>query len=345
MRRDTVLAIGLLVLISVSPLSRGFLPDAGPDGPWVAAVPEQYAYASQYVANRFNPSVGLVSESQDQGPNALGFNPVNRTYWVASDNLWAEEALKERYPEISSRIGETIAPFLEKYGYPNLFEVVLGRGIAFEFYDKTILSVANLTIEGKLHSILYDIHRREYNPTVFRDAKEYADLVFYMALNYCLNGNRARAEDWFRLGEGMWDGRGFYDKAARSDQLYQNYKLGLFLFTQRALGFESNISAQVEAVAWGRQRLNVTDGFGGITTLSYLNGNNLGTANIETTSILLLAYNDSLTERVGSSCRSLLPWLVFALLAFLMVATAVAVAITFRRAARRRAQAAPTAVP
>ena len=90
----------------------------------------------------------------------------------------------------------------------------------------------------------------------------------------------------------MWNGFGFYDKAVGKDCLYQNYKLGLFLFTVKATGFESNISNEVEKVAWSYQKENC-----GIASLSYINGVVYGTANVETTSILLLSYNDELINK------------------------------------------------
>jgi len=93
----------------------------------------------------------------------------------------------------------------------------------------------------------------------------------------------------------MWDGHGFYDKAAQQSatdsggQRYQNYKLGLYLFTAKATGFVSPIYNLVEPMVWSYQKQN-----GGIATQSYLNGSVYGTANVETTSALLLAYDQGL---------------------------------------------------
>ena len=106
---------------------------------------------------------------------------------------------------------------------------------------------------------------------------------------------------WFRAGEALWNSTtnyGFYDKAvydpdSATFNRYQNFKLGLFLVAQRVTGFESPIIEHVEAAACNYQNV-----LGGITTQSWLNGSRYGTANAETTSALLLAYNDQLIERL-----------------------------------------------
>jgi hypothetical protein len=90
----------------------------------------------------------------------------------------------------------------------------------------------------------------------------------------------------------MWEDYGFYDRAARENGLYQNYKLGLYLFTVKATGFASAIYDSVEKIAWSYQKEN-----GGIAAQSYLNGTIYGTANVETTSALHLAYNDELIRK------------------------------------------------
>ncbi len=137
-------------------------------------------------------------------------------------------------------------------------------------------------------------HHAENGGVVY-DANRYADLDFYLSLDSYLAGNLTVSELWFRQGESMWDGHGFYDKAAQQSatdsggQRYQNYKLGLYLFTAKATGFVSPIYNLVEPMVWSYQKQN-----GGIATQSYLNGSVYGTANVETTSALLLAYDQGL---------------------------------------------------
>ncbi len=247
--------------------------------------------AANYIKNRYDPRIGLVSESEDTGSNVPDGTPCYRTFWVYSDNLWASQALKPFFPQIANNISKSIMPYLVEYGYSNLFEVVLGIKITDTIYGKSNLKVATYTFDDTNYTVWVDRHKPG-DGEIFYDAEEYADLAFYLSLNYYLKGNRTASEHWFRIGEEMWNDYGFLDKAAKESGRYQNYKLGLYLFTVKATGFTSEIYNSVENVAWSYQKEN-----GGIATQSYLNGTIYGTANIETTSILLLAYNEELIEK------------------------------------------------
>ncbi|MEM2873639.1 MAG: hypothetical protein QXD82_05685 [Nitrososphaerales archaeon] len=247
--------------------------------------------AANYIKNRYDPRIGLVSESEDTGSNVPDGTPCYRTFWVYSDNLWASQALKPFFPQIANNISKSIIPYLVEYGCSNLFEVVLGIKITDTIYGKSNLKVATYTFDDANYTVWVDRHKPG-DGEIFYDAEEYADLAFYLSLNYYLKGNRTASEHWFRIGEEMWNDYGFLDKAAKESGRYQNYKLGLYLFTVKATGFTSEIYNSVENVAWSYQKEN-----GGIATQSYLNGTIYGTANIETTSILLLAYNEELIEK------------------------------------------------
>lgn len=278
------LAIVILLLLSAF---EPFLIIDGED----ELINQQILNAANYIINRYDPRIGLVSESEDTGSNVPDGTPCYRTFWIYSDNLWASQALKPFFPQIAENISKSIMPYLVKYGCSNLFEVVLGIKITDTIYGKSNLKVATYTFDGANYTVWVDRHRPG-DGEIFYDAEEYADLAFYLSLNYYLKGNRTASEHWFRIGEKMWNGYGFLDKAAKESGRYQNYKLGLYLFTVKAIGFNSTIYYSVENIAWSYQKEN-----GGIATQSYLNGTIYGTANIETTSILLLAYNEELIEK------------------------------------------------
>lgn len=248
--------------------------------------------AANYVDNRYDVRVGLVSESEDAGSNVPDSTSCYRTFWVYSDNLWASEALKPFYPEVASNISESLKPYTNDLEGSQLFEVVLGRSIPTPIHAGSNLKVATYTFDGTNYTVWEDRHTPE-DGGIFYDAQQYADLCFYLSLDYALDRNKIASERWFRIGESFWNGHGFLDKAANEsastddNKRYQNYKLGLYLFTVRATGFNSSIYNVVENTAWSYQEEN-----GGIAAQSYLNGTIYGTANVETTSILLLAYND-----------------------------------------------------
>jgi hypothetical protein len=255
---------------------------------------EQLTKAAAYIANTYNPHVGLVTESEDTGSNVPNGTPAYRTFWIFSDNLWASEALKAYFPKIAMNISISIPRFINKYGNSQLFEVVLAQKIPNPIHAGTDVNASSFSLESANYSIYLDRHGPQ-DGGIFYDANRYADLDFYLSLDNYLSGNLTVSEWWFRQGESMWDGHGFYDKAAQQSatnsrrQSYQNYKLGLYLFTAKATGFVSPIYNLVEPVAWSYQKQN-----GGIATLSYLNRSVYGTANVETTSALLLAYDQGL---------------------------------------------------
>jgi hypothetical protein len=250
--------------------------------------------AVDYIVNRYDNRMGLVSESEDTGSMVPDGTPCNRTFWIYSDNLLASRALEPFNSAIAENISSTIAPYLMKVGKPNLFEVVLGEKITSTMYDGSDIIVDHFSVNGENYTVWVDRHQSG-DGGVFYDAGEYADLCFYLALNCCLNGDFENATRLLKIGEGMWDGRGFFDKAVNANGTYQNYKLGLYLFAVKALGYNSSIYDSVESTAWSYQKDN-----GGVASQSYLNGSIYGTANVETTSALLLAYNEELMNSFRS---------------------------------------------
>jgi len=252
--------------------------------------------ASLYLMSMYNPTLGLVANSEDRGPNPLRVVPCNNTYWVYSDNLWAGWALQPFNPNIAENITKTVEWYTARYGRSMLFEAAVGEPIPTTIHAKKDIKVFGEVVNGSRVQILLDRHQFVDNPGVFHDAEEYADLCWYMTLNYWMMGDTGASMHWFRTGEKMWNyttQKGFYDKAARTNGTYQNYKLGLFILAQRVTQFDSNITEDVEAAAWIYQ-----NDLGGITTLSWLDGSPYGTANAETTSALLLAYNKELINRL-----------------------------------------------
>jgi hypothetical protein len=179
-----------------------------------------------------------------------------------------------------------------------LFEAAIGEPIPTTVHEERNIKVYDESVNGIRVQILLDRHQYADNPLgIFHDSEEYADLCFYMTINYWMMGDANASEHWFRTGEAMWNystGNGFYDKATVQDGCYQNFKLGLFILAQRVTEFQSDITEIVETAAWKYQnRLN-----GGITTQSWLDGSAYGTANAEATSALLLSYNSELTDRL-----------------------------------------------
>jgi hypothetical protein len=261
------------------------------------ATDDRLTRAYDYILSRYNPALGLVSESEDRGVNAVNGTTVNNTYWIYSDNLWAAEALKPYNATVAANISKTVRSYIKEYGKSMLFEVVLGEIIPTTIHAEKNIVAYNGTVNGSWVQILLDRHQFIDDPEgIFNDADKYADLCFYLTIDYWLMNDIHASEHWFSTGESLWNrstNNGFYDKAARKEGLYQNMKLGLFLLAQRVTGFPSNITSAVEEAVWSYQRAN-----GGIASLSHLNGTVYGMANVETMSALLLAYNDQSVARL-----------------------------------------------
>ena len=255
----------------------------------VHATDDRLTTAYEYILSRYNPALGLVSESEDGRVNVVNGTSVNNTYWIYGDNLWAAEALRPYRPGVAANISMTVQSYVEEYGRSMVYEVALGEVIPTTIHGKRNIEAFSGTVNGSWVQILLERHQYVDDPEgIFYDAEEYTDLCFYLTIDYWLMDDIHASEHWFRNGEGLWNystNKGFYDKAAREAGLYRNAELGLFMLTKNVTGFPSNITSGVEEAVWSYQREN-----GGIASLSYLNGTVRGTADVETTSALLLAY-------------------------------------------------------
>lgn len=192
----------------------------------------QLERAALYLVSMYNPTLGLVANSEDRGPNPLGREgvPCNNTYWVYSDNLWAGWALQPFNPSIAENITKTVQWYMARYGRSMLFEAAIGEPIPTTIHASKTIKVFDEIVDGSRLQVLLDRHQYADNPGVFHDAEDYADLCWYMTLNYWMMGDIGASMHWFRTGERLWNyttKKGFYDKAARNDGRYQNFKLGL----------------------------------------------------------------------------------------------------------------------
>jgi len=187
--------------------------------------------AAFYLLSMYNPKLGLVANSEDEGPNPIKDPvPCNRTYWGYSDNLWTGYALRPFYPEIAGNVTDTVQRYIVESGWPMLFEVAIGEQIPTLIHDGKDIKVYDGYVNGTRVQVLLDRHQPHDHPGIFLDADEYADLCFYMTINYWMMEDITASEHWFRTGETLWNHttkKGFYDKAARQDGRYQNFKLGL----------------------------------------------------------------------------------------------------------------------
>ena len=294
--------------------------------------------AASYLLSRYNSILGLVANSEDEGLNPIKDPliapvPCNATYWVYSDNLWSGYALQPFNEEIADNVTDTVQQYIAEWGWPMFFEVCIGKPIPTVIHAGNDTVTFDGIVNGTHVQVLLDRHQPKDNPSIFNDTKEYADLCFYMTLNYWIKGDSVTSKQWFRLGEDLWNNttnKGFYDKAAKNVGCYQNYKLGLFLLAQRVTEFDSNITDYVETVAWSYQ-----NGLGGIASQSWLNGSVYGTANAEATSALLLAYNEQLVLNIRMSYVNTVLFFVSIIMILILITVSLIIILKSRRIRQR----------
>lgn len=249
--------------------------------------------AAAYLKSHYNSDVGLIYESEDAGNRTVGGQvyQYDQIYWLYSDNLLASWALKPYDCKLSSSINETTHSYTgEGSGF---FEVLFGYPVSQDMLEASQLVVS----QNSERAVMAEFH----NSSTRLNWRSYGDTLIYQSLNEYLKGNRTAANQYFEEAYQMFDGKGVYDLATKTDGKYANYKLALILYASRVLDYpipynESTPNYNpIQDRLWSMQQKN-----GGITSLSDLDGNPVGSANTETTAITLLPYNGQLIARMHS---------------------------------------------
>jgi len=259
--------------------------------------------AVRYLISHFNPDVGLVYESEDEGTHWLKRTEYpnyqwkyTQTYWLYSDNLFAAYALLPWAPEIAHRINETI----NRYNPPlsGKFEAVIGQPVGPDRMARDI--ILNKTDN---YAVLIRVHDgRTADPRY-----HFADAMIYEALTRYYNSQIKEAREEVQQVAAMWNGTCMVDYGVTQSRLNPenapsdigfciNFKLALLLYGSQLIGVDLPNFGQLADTLWKMQKEN-----GGITTLSTGRGEPIGSANTETTSLTLLIYNSALIAKLQHS--------------------------------------------
>ncbi len=235
-----------------------FLSDAG-DGAVVVR------RARAFLAGMVDRELGLLPEFRG-----------SPTYWLYHDNYLAAAVLRATHPELSARIGAAIRAYgVEESGK---IEIVLGEAKApLPFRRYELIEVKR---EGD-KVIKTEIVKPE---EVFAGWEPYADLRLLAAM---AEKDGAAAAAHFAAARAQWDGRGFADAVVPVAQRYATYKLALALMAARRRRFDFP-----EAEAVRRQMLARQHDDGGFITDYTADGKSVGFANVETTSLCVLALEE-----------------------------------------------------
>jgi hypothetical protein len=248
--------------------------------------------ANTYLANKYNPTLHLIAETN-----------TSEKYWLVSDNLLASYALKSYNLTISNAIIEKLTFLADQYNLP-----VDSKGLPISYKHEALIgdilvdSLRNssqengyILIEKENYTILTEVN----NFSIIDDWKSYADLVALRGIsltNQNYSESIALAKYWYNfMLDNMWDGNGFADKAysdpnSKSYHIYQTYKLGLALTLAKELKITN--SSLENTIARVVNLCQNPDG-GVITGYEVLNGSitpsKTATTNTETTAIIALA--------------------------------------------------------
>lgn len=222
-----------------------------------------------YLAGLFDPSTGLLPEFRG-----------SKTYWLYHDNYLAAKVLRPSHPELAERIANSI----QGYGIreSGKIEIVFGEA-------KRPLPFRHYRLSDVRHFDSKVVKTEVVSDPIMVGWEQYADLLLLasMALAPC---EPLKAKEHFRNAAAMWDGKGLRDRVVEHDNRYATYKLALVLIAARRLGVHPSTQDAVLERLLAQQERD-----GGWITDYDSEGKPVGVANVETTSLAVLAL-DSLSE-------------------------------------------------
>jgi len=221
------------------------------------------ARARSFLASLVDPELDLLPEFRGSS-----------TYWLYHDNYLAASVLKSTHPVLSSRISAAI----KRHGVTESgkIEIVLNEAknpLPFRQYELIEVARAGDKV----------IKTEIVKPDLFADWEPYADLLLLAAM---AEKDEARAAAHFNSARALWDGQGFADAVVAVAKRYATYKLALALVASRRRAFPLPEAATIRQRLLDRQHPD-----GGFITDYTAEGKNLGFANVETTSLGILALS------------------------------------------------------
>jgi hypothetical protein len=198
----------------------------------------------------------------------------SEVYWLYHDNYLAAKALARTDPATAGRITAAI----KSYGVAESGKIEILFGGASKPLPFRRYRLADVKRVGDKR-----IRTEVAGEEVFRGWEEYADLLFLAALASAETDPR-QARRYFDDGMRLWDGRGFRDRVATKAGKYAVYKVALALLAAARL--KPRLDEQGALV--GRLLKQQGEDGGWVTDYDE-QGRPLGRANVETSSLAVLA--------------------------------------------------------
>jgi hypothetical protein len=237
-------------------------------GPLVAADAPSPSHLKQSAEKGRQFLVGLLDPTLDLLPEFRGAS----VYWLYHDNYLATKVLEKTNPDVARRIVKAIHGFgVKESGKIELVFDEAKRPLPFRHYQ--LVDVRR--IGGKI------IKTEIVTEKEMIGWDGYADLLLLAAL---AEKDATTAKQHFQQALKMWDGMGFKDRAAETSKIYATYKLALAVISAHKL---KERPAAIDAILDRLLAQQAKDG-GWITDYD-TKGKPVGMANVETTSLAILA--------------------------------------------------------
>lgn len=233
------------------------------DDTGVTDFPKRIARGRRFLADLFDPALGLLPEFAGA-----------KSYWLFHDNYLAAKVLKSSHPELGGKIVDAI------HGYgvrvSGKIEIIFDespRALPFRHYHLSeVKRVGDKIIKNEVVS-----------DDEFVEWRKYADLLCFAAIAQSRT-DPAKARECLTAAEAMWDGKGFLDPPVREAGRYATYKLALALLAAKRVGVKLHAQAAVVERLLAQQ-----NDAGGWVTDYTAEGRAVGEANVETSSLAILA--------------------------------------------------------
>jgi len=178
-------------------------------------------------------------------------------------------------------IADKIDQFISRYptyDFYDYYQIIRLRDIPYPFR-----LIENTQIDSRVVGDRnVDIYAIIVTDQVFSDYKEYANLNFIEAVYWASRGAYDSSRNSYLVGRGLFNGKGFVDKAFKTLGKYETYKVALALYTAKFLNYASDIEVF-------KTILNSISPF---TTLYDPSFNGVGDLNAETAALTILSLSD-----------------------------------------------------
>ena len=211
------------------------------------------------------PEIGLLPEFR--GSNV---------YWLYHDNYLAAKVLDRTEPDLAAKIREAIRGF--GVTSSGKIEILFGEA-------KNPLPLRHHRLVEVKRVGEKVIKTELVGDKIHTDWQEYTDLLFLAAVAES-DKDRDEAVRSFEAGLATWDGTGFKDKVNRNKGLYATYKLALALIAASRLNRHPKLEENLIERLLATQRQD-----GGCVTDYDAQGRPVGEANVESTSLAVLALD------------------------------------------------------